>query len=723
MSKKLTYQAAHPVWGEIAYRLSYPLLKALAQWRGLHTTHSRYAQERAATFAEKLARGQPLYLLGLGPGGHNAGASLVEVTAQQGVKLICNNEEERFTGLKHYADYPALSVADMLAQLESRGLKPTDIHACLTNWHYPQLLANSVRVFAEEFPSTLALLKPQPRETFLTDHRVILEALTAPQRLGRQLGLNQPLPLINLRHHDNHAYFAYAVSPFARLDQPVMVVVSDGSGDDGAISLYLGQRGQLRLVYDNRSMFDSLGTLYTMLSATQGGWTPLSSEGRYMGAAAWGDQDRLTNPFYPQLRQLLYFGPAGQIFLNRSLANWPRAGYAQPYTPALTDLLGPPILPAQMWQPDRVLRLDEADSPSTFTQERLDKAAATQLLLEDALFHLIGHFIRTSGSHHLVFAGGTALNCVANMHLLDRFAAAYYARHVGKSDTRLQLWVPPIPGDAGTPVGAAYHFALRHGAKSGEPLQHAFYCGQSPTTAQILAALEPDDELEFRPLGNILETDRREQIADWLASLIAQDSFIGLFQGVAETGPRALGHRSILGNPCQPHTLRLLNERVKFREPFRPLAPMLTFAAAERWFELSPGAAAANYNAYNYMVLTARAKPEAQAVIPAVIHRDGSSRLQIVRAASDPFTHAYLRAMGRRVGVEVSVNTSLNVGSPIVQTPCQAVQTLKRARAMTSLLLIGADGAAFVAWSRVVAETYPPILLNALKQGIPLQRM
>jgi carbamoyltransferase len=128
---------------------------------------------------------------------------------------------------------------------------------------------------------------------------------------------------------------------------------------------------------------------------------------------------------------------------------------------------------------------------------------------------------------------------------------------------------------------------------------------------------------------------------------------------------------------------------------------MATPDAARRWFELSDGAADDDYNAYNYMVLTAPAAPHSHEVIPAVIHRDGTCRLQIVRPESDPFTYAYLKAMGRRVGVEVSVNTSLNVGSPIVQTPEQALQALKRSKGLAGLLLIGDDGEAFLAWHDV----------------------
>jgi carbamoyltransferase len=151
--------------------------------------------------------------------------------------------------------------------------------------------------------------------------------------------------------------------------------------------------------------------------------------------------------------------------------------------------------------------------------------------------------------------------------------------------------------------------------------------------------------------------------------------------------------------------LETINRLVKFREPFRPLAPMLTLEAAHRFFALQDRAADDNYNAYSYMVLTVRARPEALGRIPAVIHRDGTSRIQIVRAATDPFTHAYLRSMGRRCGVEVSVNTSLNVAGPIVQTPGQALEALRRSKAMDGVLLIGDDGSAWLAWHMV---TTPP---------------
>jgi carbamoyltransferase len=137
---------------------------------------------------------------------------------------------------------------------------------------------------------------------------------------------------------------------------------------------------------------------------------------------------------------------------------------------------------------------------------------------------------------------------------------------------------------------------------------------------------------------------------------------------------------------------------VKYREAIRPLAPMATLDAALEYFDLLEGASDGDYNAYNYMVLTAQSKPSARVKIPAVIHADGTGRIQIVRAQDDPLTYAYLKALGRRIGVEISVNTSFNVAGPIAQTPDQAIDTLRRSRGLDVVLLVASDGAAYAAW-------------------------
>jgi len=491
---------------------------------------------------------------------------------------------------------------------------------------------------------------------------------------------------------------SWGVSPFAHSGEPVAVLVLDGAGDDGAISMYVAANGALRVVSKNDNFWDSLGMMYGILSSSQGGWPILSSEGRYMGAAAWGDSDRATNPYYKDLRELFVFASEGRVLLNRSLADWHRGGCSSPYTERLSRILGEPILPKGMWHPDAVLRVEDIRH-AAITTARVDKAAAVQLVFEDALFHIVEHLIRVTRSTRLVLTGGTALNCVANMRLTERFGTDWYEKNLGVKDAALHLWVPPVPGDAGVILGAAYYFACLAGARPGDALDHAFYCGMAPTREEIDDALARVADIGHLRLGNIASSSDCKRIADLVAYVVSQNGVVGILQGAAETGPRALGHRSILANPTNPATREILNELVKFRELIRPLAPMATPEAARTWFDLAPAASDSDYNAYNYMVLTCRAKPEAHARIPAVIHVDGTCRVQIVRAQVDPFIHAYLKAMGRRVGVEVSVNTSLNVGAPIAQTPVQALQTLTRSKGMHGLFMFAANGDAYVARS------------------------
>ena len=334
------------------------------------------------------------------------------------------------------------------------------------------------------------------------------------------------------------------------------------------------------------------------------------------------------------------------------------------------------------------------------TKDRLDKAAATQLVFEDAMIHVVDHLLRVTGANRLVLTGGVALNAVGNMRLLEHFDEAWFAK-AQQRKARLHLWVPPVPGDPGVTIGAAWLFAHLAGAPRGAPMTHAFYCGSPPSHDDIASALEADDIASQR-IGDISTPEGRDAIADLMAFMVAQNGVIALYQGAAETGPRALGHRSILANPCDAEARERLNERVKYREAIRPLAPMATLEAAQEYFELLPGASDADYNAYNYMVLTAQSKPHAREKIPAVIHADGTGRIQIVRAEDDPLTYAYLKALGRHIGVEMSVNTSFNVAGPIAQTPQQAIDTLRRSKGLDVVLLVAERrrGPCGLAWRR-----------------------
>ena len=661
---------------------------------GFHQLGSDFAEARLTAIREKLARGETVYLAGLGaPGTHNSGVALVEVTQANGPRLIVNNEEERFSGNKHTTEYPKESIDAAVATLRGIGRDIGDIDAWLTSWDYPTLAGTLARSVLEELPQSLKLLRTTEAAGF--DGRRLDQMTRTPKILARQLGLSERVPLICMPHHDNHAWFSYAASPFKDDGEPVAIAVLDGTGDLGSISLYVVENGAMRRLYCNDSMFDSLGAFYSVISSTQGGWTWLSCEGRYMGAAAWGDMNRATNPYYTRLRNVLIFGSGGEVFLNRAMANWYCDPFDNPYKPALTDILGPPLKPEQLWNPDAVLRVEDIHHRAD-TKDRLDKAAATQLVFEDAMIHVVDHLLRATGATRLVLTGGVALNAVGNMRLLEHFDEAWFAEAQHRK-ARLHLWVPPVPGDPGVTMGAAWLFAHLAGAPRGAPMTHAFHCGLPPSQDDVAAALDSDG-IAAQMIGDISTPDGREAVADLMAFMVAQSGVIALYQGAAETGPRALGHRSIFANPCDPQARERLNERVKYREAIRPLAPMATLEAAQEYFELLPGASDANYNAYNYMVLTARSKPQARDKIPAVIHADGTGRIQIVRAEDDPLTYAYLKALGRRIGVEMSVNTSFNVAGPIAQTPKQAIETLRRSKGLDVVLLVADDGTVHAAW-------------------------
>jgi carbamoyltransferase len=661
---------------------------------GFYPIGSEFSDRRVAEIRAKLARGETLYLAGIGlPGTHNSGVALVEVTQAHGPRLILNNEEERFSGNKHTTEYPRASIDAMIATLRAMGRNISDIDAWLTSWDYISLAGTLARTMLEEAPQSLALVGLSDATAF--DRRRLDQMTRSPKILARQLGLTDRVPLIGMPHHDNHAWFSFAASPFADDDKPVSVAVLDGTGDTGSISLYVVENGEMRRLYCNNSIFDSLGMFYSVISSTQGGWTWLSSEGRYMGAAAWGDMDRASNPYYARLKEVLQLSGNGEVRLNRAMANWYCDPSIHPYKAPLFDILGEPLKPDQLWNPDAVLRVEDIKHRPD-TQDRLDKAAATQLVFEDAMIHVVDHLLRSTGANRLVLTGGVALNAVGNMRLLEHFDAAWFAKNQQRS-ARLHLWVPPVPGDPGVAIGAAWLFAHLAGSPRGSPMTHAFHCGLPPARTEIEAALAADDTASQR-IGDISTGVGRDAVADLMAYMVAQNGVIAIYQGAAETGPRALGHRSILANPCDAGARENLNERVKYREAIRPLAPMATLEAAREYFELLEGASDGNYNAYNYMVLTARSKPHAKEKIPAVIHADGTGRIQIVRANDDPLTYAYLKALGRRIGVEMSVNTSFNVAGPIAQTPQQAIDTLRRSKGLDVVLLVADSGEVFAAW-------------------------
>jgi carbamoyltransferase len=276
-----------------------------------------------------------------------------------------------------------------------------------------------------------------------------------------------------------------------------------------------------------------------------------------------------------------------------------------------------------------------------WTQAHADLAASVQARLQEVLLELATWLHARTGERSLTMAGGVALNCVANSYLAEQ----------GPFE---RIWVQPAAGDAGTALGAALHVA------------HALGDPVAPMPTAALGRGWSDDELAAWLTTARVPYERPADLADAVAELIAADGVVAWFQGRSEFGPRALGHRSLLANASRAENLSRLND-VKGREQFRPVAPMVL---GERAAEVFDGPLPSPY-----MLFTQRVRPAWRRRIPAVVHVDGSARIQTVERADEPLLARLLEAVERRTGVPVVVNTSLNTaGRPMVDDPRDALE-------------------------------------------------
>jgi carbamoyltransferase len=363
------------------------------------------------------------------------------------------------------------------------------------------------------------------------------------------------------------------------------------------------------------------------------------------GRAEDGELSVLSTQALPHSLGLMYEDVTEHLGFRRSSDEYKVMGLAAYGRPVFLDDLRRAIrttpdggfeLDAIEWSRFVKRRTGEAWEP-----EHADLAMSVQVRLEEVLLELAEWIHERTGDEALVMAGGVALNCLANSRIAREgpFAA---------------LWVQPAAGDAGTALGAALAVARELGDHVG------------PMTS---AALGPDwsaDEIEDALVRADLGFERPTDVADAVAEVVAGDGIVAWFQGRAEFGPRALGHRSLLADPRNADNLERLNE-VKGREQFRPVAPMVLAERAEAIFDgplPSP-----------YMLFTHAVRPEWRGRIPAATHVDGSARIQTVDRHDEPLVARMLESFERRTGVPVVINTSLNTsGRPIVNSPRDALE-------------------------------------------------
>jgi carbamoyltransferase len=451
--------------------------------------------------------------------------------------------------------------------------------------------------------------------------------------LRRTLNLADGAPVVLVSHHLTHLYSAFHPSPFDRAAGLVIdaqgsrvrdltedVDLPAGTSDDllEISSFYRCRRGRVECFA--KQLWDGdwahpagLGCFYSLLTKML--WPDgEGNEGKVMGLAPFGD------PEAPGLPELDVRGH--EVFIPDG---WMTAFTQGERYRFFTDRSG-----------------DFADCANL--------AAAGQRAFENALLRLVAWIHSGTGEENLVFAGGTALNCSANGRIL-------------RESPFRDVFIPPSPHDGGTAVGCALYGLIACLGQASEFRWSNDFLGPEPDHGQVVAAIrELDDDLVA------------EQPADLVAAivdLLAAGRVVGLHQGRSESGPRALGNRSIIGDPRRPEMRDYINFEVKGREWFRPLAPLVLAEHAARIFDVDRPAP--------FMQYAADVRPEYRAQFPGITHVDGTARLQTVEPVNTPFLHTLLTRWYERTGSPVLINTSLNgPGDPLTETPDDSVETLRK---------------------------------------------
>jgi len=531
-------------------------------------------------------------------------------------RMLAAAEEERFVRIKHVTALPLEAIRFCLREA---GAGLDDLDAIAVPWQY-WVVGRRAALALGAMVRSPALCRVKGQRSVERLSHEWTEQVFLTSKLQAAFGPCRTKPVF-LDHHLCHAASTFLLSPFER----AAILVVDGASEAHTSMLGLGE-GQQITVLKRTNLPHSLGQFYAAITAYLG-FTPDQDEYIVMGLAAYGE------PRYAEVlrRQILTLEPEGSFRLNTRLLDFHLARVGL-FVPELLRLLGPNRKP------------DEE-----ITQDHRDVAASAQLVLEETLLHLARYLKQATGAENLCLAGGVAFNCVANSRL--RHEAGFR-----------QVFVQPAAGDAGAALGAALWCAGRRGDLRQREVMTSAYLGPQFSEAECRQAVER--------AGLSAQALSEEALCERVATELTHGRLVFWFQGRMEWGPRALGNRSLLADPRREDMRELINSKVKLRQPFRPFAPSVLAERAADYFELAEPS--------SFMQFTHKARPAAKGVIPAVIHVDGTARVQTVDREASPRFRKLIEAFGAKTGVPVLLNTSFNVNEPIVCTPDEAVRCFLR---------------------------------------------
>ena len=564
-------------------------------------------------------------------------------------KLVAAAEEERFRRIKHWAGLPTKAInyvleegklslgdVDHIAINRKPGVNNLRrLGFVLTRWPNPKLMAQKIKNIRRA-----ASIKEALEETYDIELRA-------------QFGTGIKAEVHHVEHHLAHLASAFLVSGF----NEAACISIDGFGDFASTAFGIGKGTEVKI--DNRVYFPhSLGIFYSALTQFLG-FPHYGDEYKVMGLAPYGEPNYLE-----PLREVVLIQPDGSFRLNLKYFrhqienvsyNWhdcaPEVGAL--YRRPLVDLLGPARTP---------------DEP--LEQKHKDLARSVQVTYEEAFFALLQALHKRHPSDNLALAGGCAMNSVAN--------GKVYRRSPFK-----KMYCPAAAGDAGGAIGAAAYVQARLNSELeigkektsstldfGLPALDTAYLGPAATDEELFALIDWKTK-EIADAGcTVTLINDEEELVKKTARAIADGKIVGWFQGRMEWGPRALGNRSVLADPRNAGIKDILNAKIKRRESFRPFAPSILREAVAEWFETDDDVP--------FMMQVFQIRTKYRDMIPAVIHVDGTGRLQTVHRETNPRYYRLIEHFRDLTGIPLVLNTSFNENEPIVCYPEEALDCFLR---------------------------------------------
>ena len=537
--------------------------------------------------------------------------------------LIAATEEERFRRIKHWAGFPTQAIEFCLKEAHI-SIQEVDYIAISRD---PK--ANFQKKVISAIKNKLSISNIISRVKNLKKASSIEDEFVAHFKLEKGALRAQ---IINVEHHRSHLASAFFASPFEKS----ALISIDGMGDFTSTMTGTGTKNEIT-VMDTVSYPHSIGIFYTTFTQWLG-FPHYGDEYKVMGLAPYG------KPKYTdKLRDVLLFKDNGLFELNLDYFNHPKKGVNMVWEggiPAVDPLYTEKLIAAF----GEVRKADEK-----LNEYHFDMAASVQRITEELIFHMLNALHQKTGLDSVCIAGGVAQNSVANGKILQNTPFK-------------KLYIPPAGHDAGTAIGAAlwvYNQVLKQPRTA--PMLHGYF-GSKFSNDEIEAILK-ERNIAYRKVEDI---NLYNEVTDCLIN----GGVVGWFQGRAEFGPRALGHRSIIADPRRTDAKEILNTKIKRRESFRPFAPSILIDHVADYFE--------RVDDVPFMEKVFLIKEEKRTVIPAVTHVDGTGRLQTVDEKVEPRYYALIKAFYDKTQVPILLNTSFNENEPIVNTPEQALDCFLR---------------------------------------------